>query len=527
MANLEAVSQNRKKGVLELFIKSIEWVGNLLPHPFILFLFFAVVVLVCSSIYEGTSVTYTAAARNVGEAAKETTVAVQNLMTAAYWKTFLPKVTSTYMGFLPLGLICVMMLGISVMEESGFISAFMRKSLLGAPSYMITLALTILGINANLASDAGIIFTITIGAVIYHALGRNPWMGVIVGFAAVLGGYTANFFLTSTDVLLVGVSSSVTQEVGIPFQATLVMNWYFMAAATIVLAIIIVWVAEKFLVKLLDGEMAEEAKEDSLISRAITDEENRGLKWALAGLILYFAVFLWNTVPSDAFFRNDEGNFLPTSPLFSSLIVLIMLFFLTIGTFYGIGAGVVHCMSDVPKLMHKGMKGVLPLLLTAFPASIFLAFFSASNLAPVLAVKGAAIIKESQMGVIPLVLLFVVMTGFINLFIGSAITKWIIMGPIFLPMFAMLNLSPALTQAAFRIGDSVTGIISPTSSSLVVVIGLLEQYNPYKDRKVGMGTVIALEMPFAVCMFVGFCALLVLWIWLNLPLGPGASIFIR
>ncbi len=517
----------KKRGGMERFIRGIEFVGNKLPHPFILFLFFAIIVLLCSYIFEGASVTYMAASRTAGEGTKETTVAVRNLLESGYWKDFLPNVMKTYMGFLPLGLICLMMLGISVMEETGFVSALMRKTLLSAPPYMITVVLTIVGINANLASDAGIIFTATIGAIIYKALGRNPWMGIIVGYAAVLGGYTANFFLTSTDVLLTGVTQSVTESMHIAYQPTLVMNWYFMATATIVLTVIVVFVSEKFTAKLLDDEMIETFDGQDLSSNEVKPEENRGLRWALVGFVLYLAFIAANCIPSGAFFRNDQGNFLPTSPLFSSLIVLIMGLFLTIGTFYGIGAGLIKCMSDVPRLMLRGMKAVLPLLITAFPASMFLAFFSASNMAPVLAVNGAELIQKSSMGPIPLIVLFVLMTGFINLFIGSAVTKWIIMAPIFLPMLSILGLTPALTQAAFRIGDSVSGIISPTSSALVVIIGLLEQYNPYKNRKAGVGTVIAMEMPYAIAMLIGFIALLILWMVLDLPFGPGAPGFFR
>jgi aminobenzoyl-glutamate transport protein len=512
---------------MQAFIGSVEFIGNKLPHPFILFTFFAILVLWCSYYFEGASVTYMAASRTAGEAAKETTVAVKNLVSRAYWQGFLPTVTNTYITFLPLGLISVMMLGISVMEETGFISALMRKTLLGAPACMVTLVLTLVGINANLASDAGVIFTVTLGAVIYNALGKNPWEGTLVAFAAVLGGYTANFFLTSTDVLLTGVSASVVRDNGIDAPATLVMNWYFMVASTVVLALIIVWVTQKFTEKFLAGEMNDSFKSISAAPGELTRQENRGLWWALFGFICYLVILGYNTLPAGSFFRNNQGTFLPTSPLFSSLITLIMLLFLTVGTFYGVGAGIIRSMSDVPRLMLKGMKNVLPLFVTAFPASIFLAFFNASNMAPVLAVNGAEMIRQSSLGVIPLIIIFVLMTGFINLFIGSAITKWIIMGPIFLPMFAMLNLSPALTQAAFRIGDSVSGIISPTSSSLVVVIGLLEQYNPYRNRKAGIGTVIAMELPYAIFMLLGFTALLCVWILLNLPLGPGAGIYIK
>jgi len=514
----------QKKSMFEKFIKGIEIVGNMLPHPFWLFTYLSLIVLGLSYYLgeAGVSVTYLAAARG-GGAPKETTVSVLNLLSYKEMRTFMAGYVKTYVNFAPLGLIIVMTLGIGLVEQSGMISALMRKTILGAPSYLVTAVLAVVGINANLASDAGIIFTPAIGGAVFKALGRNPWVGVIAGFAAASGGFTANFFIAGTDALLAGITQSAAQGMNVAGPTHPLINWYFMAVATIIVMFVTTWVTEKFTVKVL-GDTAHDKDSDELLKHAVTPEENRGLRWAAVVGVLVIGAILYLTLPEGSFFRADDGTIVPSSPFLSSIVAILFFLFFFVGIAYGFGAGTIKKMEDVPKLMQKGLSGGLSFMVVVLPAAIFVQLFNASKLTTILAVNGAHWLEKMNLGGIPLLLMFILLCTFINLFITSGSAKWLIMAPIFVPMFSIVGFPPALTQVAYRIGDSSSNIISPLSYYVPVIIGLLEQYRSDPDTKIGIGTVISLEMPYTIAYLIFFSALLIVWYTLGIPLGPGAPV---
>lgn len=510
----------KKKGLFMKFIRGIEVVGNMLPNPFWLFTFLAIIIVVLSYFLgkAGVSVTYMAA--KAGEAPKETTVAVVNLLTYKEMRAFLGDFVKTYMNFAPLGLVLVMTLGIGLIEQTGMIAALMRKTVLGAPSYLVTAAIAVVGINANLASDAGIIFTPVIGGAIFKALGRNPWVGIITGFAAANGGFTANFFIAGTDALLAGITQSAAQGMNIPGPTHPLINWYFMFAATIVLTFVTTFVTEKFTIPAL-GDKAVVMDDEEAKKHALTPEENRGLRWAGIAAIIVIGVILYLTVPQGSFFRADDGTIVPKSPFLSSVVAILFFLFFFIGIAYGYGAGTIKKLDDIPKHMQKGLVGGLSFMVVVLPASMFVQLFNASKLTTILSVNGAHWLERMNLGGIPLLIMFVLLCTVINLFIMSGSAKWLILAPIFVPMFSMVGFSPALTQMAYRVGDSATNPISPLSYYIPVVIGLLEQYNPDPENRVGIGTVLSQQMPYAIAYLVAFTAMLVVWYLVDLPLGPG------
>ena len=516
-----------KRSGFEKFIRGIETVGNMLPHPFWLFVFLTLIVLALSYFLSnaGVAVKYMAASRVAGDAPKETTVAVQNLLTYKAMRPFMADFVKTYISFAPLGLIMVMTLGIGLVEQSGMISALMRKTILGAPSYLVTAVLALVGINANLASDAGIIFTPAIGAAVFKALGRNPWIGIVAGFAAASGGFTANFFIAGTDALLAGITASAAKGMNVPGPTHPLINWYFMAAATVIVMFVTTWVTEKFTVRIL-GDTAHSKDSDELLKHAVTPAENRGLLWSGIAAVLVIGAILYLTIPEGSFFRADNGTIVPTSPFLSSVVGILFFLFFFVGIAYGYGAGTIKKMEDVPKLMQKGLAGGLSFLVVVLPAAMFVQLFNSSNLTTVLAVKGAIGLERLNLGGIPLLIMFILLCTFINLFITSGSAKWLILAPIFVPMFSIVGFSPALTQVAYRIGDSSSNIISPLSYYVPVVIGLMEQYRTDPDTKIGIGTVVALEMPYTIAYLICFTALLIVWYLLGLPLGPGAGVSI-
>ncbi|GHV33313.1 aminobenzoyl-glutamate transporter [Synergistales bacterium] len=517
-----------KRGAFEGFIKWIEIIGNKFPHPFWLFVCLSLIVIFLSHwlASKGVSVTYLAA--KAGEAPVETKVAVVDLLGYDSLRTFLAGFVRTYVNFAPLGLVLTMMLSIGIVEQTGMISALMRKTILGAPNFLVTAVVAFVGINANLASDAGIIFTPVIAAAIYKALGRNPWVGIAAGYAAASGGFTANFFIAGTEALLSGITKSVIE--GVPYipadtPTHVLINYYFMAAATIVLTVLTVYVTEKYTVKFL-GDNEGTRDEEELKKHALTPAENRGLLLAFLTLALYIGLIVYLTYPEGSLFRNPkDGSLLPSSPLLSSVMPILFFLFFFVGIAYGVGAGTIKKGEDIPKLMAKGISGSIGFIVVVLPASLFVGLFGMSRFDVVLSVNGADWLKAMNLGGIPLLLLFILLVTILNFFMMSGSAKWLILAPIFVPMFAQVGFSPALTQIAYRVGDSPTNIITPLSYYMPVIIGLLEQYKTNDKTEVGIGTVMSLAMPYTIFYIIGFTALLVIWYIAGWPLGPGTSPF--
>ena len=516
-----------KPGLFNRFIKGIEVLGNKLPHPFWIFVYLIVAVFILSAVLSsmGVSVTYMAA-NSKGGAAAEKTVKVVNLFSYAAMRPFFSKFVKTYINFTPLGLVLVMMLGIGLIEQTGLISALMRKTLLGAPSHWITLVFSFIAVNANLASNAGSIFMPAIGAAVFKALGRNPWIGVILGFAGASGGFTANFFVAGTDALLAGITESAAKSMNISAPMHPLINWYFLASATLVLTVVLTLVTEKFLVRYLDPTGEKDSSD--LEQYSVTGLERRGLRWAGWTALACVAVLLALTLPEGSFFRSDKGTILPSSPFMSSIVPNIFFLFFFVGIAYGYGAKSIRNKNDIPKMMQKSLGGALTFMVISFPAAMFIELFEKSCLTTVMAVKGAELLKAMNLGGIPLLIMFILLCSIINLFITSGGAKWLILAPIFVPMFSILGYSPALTQLAYRIGDSSSNIISPLYYAVPVCIGLMDQYRSEKEKdvEVGIGTVLSLEMPFSIAIFCTLTLMLIVWYLLGLPIGPGTPLML-
>jgi len=515
--------RDRNNSKLGKFISVIERVGNKLPHPFWLFALFSIITLILSFILSksGISVNYLTSVEGNLEM---TEVTVNNLMSYSYMREFLSNLVKNYITFPPLGVVLVMMMGVALIEQTGLLNAFIKKLILGAPDYLVTAILVFIGINSSIASDAGILFTPAIGAVVFNSLGRNPWIGIIAGYAAASGGLSASLFISNSDVLLAGITESVVTSMNLEGSTTPVINYYFMATMTIILTIFITLVAEKFLVKYL-GDHKTSLNSTNEVDASLSSLEKRGLRFAGIGLILSVTIILFLTLPKDSFFRNESGGFLPKSPLISSVMPIIFFIFFTVGTFYGIGAKTITKASDIPKHIQEELKGMTSIFPTMFTASMFVTLFNASKIATIIAVKGSEFLQSLNIPSTLLIILLILLCTLLNLFIGSASAKWLILAPVFVPMFALMGFSPALTQVAYRIGDGATNIISPIAGAVPVILGLLEDYKPSDYKKdVGLGTMISLELPFTFTLLIVQTISLVIWFIFDIPLGPGAGV---
>ena len=383
------------------------------------------------------------------------------------------------------------------------------------------LLLVFLGIMSSLATDAGYLVLIPLAGAAFISVGRHPLAGLAAAFAAVAGVFLVNVFIVPIDGILVGITNDAIHIVDANKSVSLTSNFWFSAASVVVMTIVVALITDKIVEPHLGKYTGDEVAESAEMSA----EETRGLRFAFWGLIGVIAFLALLTAPEGSPLRNPEtGSIIGNSPFMNSLIVSIALLFFATGTAYGIGAGTIKTASDIPKLMQKGMSGAVSFLVVALPAACFVYLFNISNLTTILSVKGAEGLKALNLGGIPLLVLFILLCSFINLFMISGSAKWLILAPIFVPMFSLVGFSPALTQVAYRIGDSTTNIISPLSYYVPVVIGLLEQYKKESDPPVGIGTVVSLSMPYSLAFMAGMTLMLIVWYLVGLPLGPGAPV---
>lgn len=509
------------------FIAAAERIGNVLPHPFTVFVILIGVVVACSVFlaWLGVAVTYPTYDPETG-AEVLNSIRVLSLAQKSVIQATMQDFVNIYATFTPVGFVIIMILGVSVAEQTGFFSAVIRTIVQRTSPALITFIIALVGICANVASDAGIIITPTLGGAIFLALGRHPVAGVCAGYVAAYGAFSANIFPAGTDVVLAGITQSAVSHFAVDAVVHPLMDWYCMMGSSVVLATVVTVITEKVIIPYLGdyhppGDFVAQRPEDFHLEA----HEKRGLKAAALASFLFFSALLFLTVPENALLRNDQGELLPRSPLISGIIAILFVYFVVVGVVYGLASRQLQSEKDVPRMMERGLAGVASFLVVCLPASLFIHLFQESNMTAVIAVRGADLIRDLQVGMIPTILLFALFCAVLNIFITSGFTKWLILAPVFIPLFYQLDVSPATTQMAYRIGDSTTNIISPVSAYLPFLLGLLEKYKE-KGQEVGIGSAMALMIPYSMTLSVVWIAYLALWLLLGLDPGPGVTLFL-
>ncbi len=497
-----------KRSLVDRFLGIIERAGNALPHPATLFLLAALLVIALSALVAAFDV-------SVVHPGTGKTVGVISLLSVAGMHRILTSLVANFTGFAPLGTVLVAMLGIAVAEGSGLIGAALKLLVLSAPRRLLTFAVVLAGVLSNTGGEVGYVLLLPLSAMIFLAVGRNPLAGLAAAFAGVSGGYSANLLLGTIDPLLAGLSQEAARLIDPTYLVNPACNWYFMAASTFIIAGAGTLVTERIVIPRL-GEYR--GTETAAAMEGLTRAEKRGLIAALIAALAFTAVLLAGTVPANGFLRNPETGDLLHSPFMSGIVAFIFFAGVLTGLAYGLAARTIRNDSDVMKAMAKSMETLGAYLVLVFFAAQFVAFFNWTNLGLVVAVQGAAILQASGLGPIPLMVAFIILSATINLTMGSASAKWAIMAPVFIPMFMLLGYSPELTQATYRIGDSVTNVISPMMSYFALIVAFIQRYDP----KAGMGTLVATMLPYSVTFFLVWAAMLIVWLLLGLPLGPGA-----
>jgi aminobenzoyl-glutamate transport protein len=503
-----ANSPHPRKDPLSRFLAIVERGGNALPNPATLFLLFALAVIVASDLAARSGL----AAVHPGTGKPLLPV---SLLTVEGLHRILTQMVTNFTGFAPLGTVLVSLLGIGIAEASGLIGAAMRLLVLSAPKRLLTWVVVFAGIMSNVGSEIGYVLLVPLAGLIFAAAGRHPIAGLAAAFAGVSGGYSANLLLGTVDPLLAGLTQEAAGIVQPDALVSPACNYYFMVASTFVLTAVGALVTERLVEPRL-GPWKPAAGEGAERLEALSAAERRGLAAALAALAVLAALLLWGTVPADGFLRDPETGSLLHSPFMSGIVALIFLGGAAGGLAYGFAAGTIRSDGEAVKGMSKSMETLGGYLVLVFFAAQFVAYFNWTNLGLIFAVKGAEALKASGLGGIPLILGFVLLSAFLNLFMGSASAKWALMAPVFVPMFLLLGYDAALTQAAYRVGDSTTNIISPMMSYFALIISFFQRY----DRSAGIGTLIATMLPYSFAFLVVWCVVLVAWMMLRLPFGP-------
>ncbi len=495
---------------LNKFITVVEKGGNALPHPAALFGIIALITLVISAI--GSYLGW----QGVNPASGET-IKVINLLSVEGLHRILLEMVNNYTGFAPLGIVMVAMLGIGIAESSGLIKAAINALMIRAPKKWVTFIIVFAGVMSNTAADLGYLVIIPLAGVIFHSLGRNPLAGMSAAFAGVSGGFSANLIIGTIDPLLAGLSTEAARIIDPDYYVMPTANYYFMAVSTFVISFAGTWVTNVWVEPRL-GKYTGNVEIEPI--QALLPDEKKGLKWVLILFLGWMAFFAAGLIPENGFLRGEDNSVLH-SPLLKGFIAILFLVAATCGIVFGYITKTFKKHEDVINGMSTSFKGLVAFLVLVFFAAQFVAWFKWSNLGLILAIKGAGTLQTLDIGLIPLVVLFIVFSGFINLFMGSASAKWAIMGPVFIPMFMLLGYSPELSQAVFRIGDSVTNVISPMMSFFALIIVYYQKY----DIKAGMGTLIGTMLPYSMVFFVLWTALLIVWIFWGFPLGPDAGLY--
>ncbi|NUN15947.1 MAG: AbgT family transporter [Myxococcales bacterium] len=497
-------------GLVTRVLAWVEKIGNKLPDPAVLFVLALLITWVVSAFLAGLTFEVPSV-----DGAKTRTVA--NQLSGQALTTFLADMVKTFTGFHPLGVVLVALLGVGVAEHSGFINAALKRLLGVTPAFLLTPMLVLVAILSHTAADAGYVLVIPLGGVIFHAAGRHPLAGIAAAFAGVSGGFSANPIPSSLDPLLQGLTQEAAKIIDPARTVNPLCNWLFTGVSTFVIIGVAWFITDRIVEPRLKNTTVDGDKDELPTMGDMTPPERRGLSaglWSMLAGILILVALSW---PASSPLRAQPSGELTGhgSPLMASIVPLIFLLFLLPGIVFGWVSGTFSTHRDVIKGMSKSMATMGYYIVMAFFASLFIYSFNQSQLGALLAVQGASALKALAMPGPVTVIAVILLCATVNLVIGSASAKWALLAPILVPMLMQLGISPELTQAAYRVGDSTTNIVTPLMPYFPLVVAFAQRY----VKKTGIGTMVSLMLPYMVGFIVTWTLLLITMWLLGIPLG--------
>jgi aminobenzoyl-glutamate transport protein len=546
-----------KRGAVQKMLDAVERLGNKVPHPAVMFLALIVLVWVLSAIFALTHMHVVTEVSTPKPPAStdpnypyypgggsepnipnipvhppatefeihSETIAVKNLLNVDGIRFIFTSFVENFANFTAMSVIIVAMIGVGLAEESGLIGAVIRAIVRVAPKATLTFIIVLVGMISSVASDAGYLVLIPLGAVVFRSIGRNPIAGIAAAFAGVSAGFGVNFLITPVDGIVTEVANESIHLVDPNRSITVTHNLYWGIGATIFVTIVITLLTEFWVGRQLGEYQEDEISDEAAASVAeLSPEaraaESRGLRWALFGVLGVLAVILVAWLPSGAPLRNPDTDALfRDSPFMDSLIVIIMLVFLAAGLAYGRGAGTITSSNEAIAGITKSLAGLAGLIFIFVLIAQFLAYFNYSNIARVIAVQLSDALESANIATWVLLVLLVLVTFLIDFLLPGVIPKWSIMAPIFIPLFLRLGVSPATVIAGYRVGDGPANVVTPLMVYLPFVVLQVQRWR----KSAGLGTVVAMMIPYTLVVLVTWTLFYILWYAIGIPWGPGAS----
>jgi aminobenzoyl-glutamate transport protein len=526
----DAADQAQETARSRGFLGFVERIGNLLPEPAMIFVWLILGLAALSAFAAAQG--WSASLPYAGEAAPQfgelkdgrLTFRAQSLFSEENVARLFTEMPRTLTGFAPLGTVLLVMFGAGVAERVGLFSALIRASLRNVPQRILTPVVCIVGMTSHHASDAAYVVFIPLAALLYAAVGRHPLVGLAAAFAAVSGGFAGNITPGQTDVLLFGFTEEAAQIIDPDWTMNPLGNWWFILGIVVVFTPVIWFVTDRIVEPRLGpwGGGGDDSVRAELARSEVTAAEKRGLAWAgVAALVIagaFAALALWPGYTP----LIDESREGPSrlQPFYGSLVAAFFMLFLASGIAFGFAAGTLKTSRHVIERMTDGIRTMAPYIVFVLFAAHFVAMFNWSRLGPIAAITGADALKALAMPAPALLIGVLAFSSILDLFIGSASAKWSALAPVVVPMFMLLGISPEMTTAAYRMGDSFTNIMTPLMSYFPLVLGFAQRW----DSRFGVGSLLSLMLPYALCFAVAGATMTVAWVMLDLPLGPGAGV---
>ncbi|MFJ8793505.1 AbgT family transporter [Streptomyces sp. NPDC102462] len=508
-------------------LSAIERAGNKLPHPFWLFCILAALLGVTSAVLAGAHVSVTLP--STGDS-----VAVQNLFSAAGAKFAAQSALDNFAGFPPLAVVVVVLLGVSVTEKSGLLTALLRVTIGRLPKRWLTFSIALSAMTAHVMSDSAYIVMIPLGALAYRSVGRSPLLGLMVAYAATAIGFNASPLVTPADAIRSSLATAAAHTVDPHYVITPVATYFFTAASSVFLAAVIALTVDLFLAKRPEfaSTPEDEAVADTVFNArhadtpglgdapnaiALTATEKRAMKLSAAVLVVYavgVAALLWPGSP----FRGEGGSIVQ-SVVVVNIAVFIALLFAILGIVYGRQVGTIPTLSSVPAVMADGIRSIAPVIVLFFAVAQFLAYFTWTGIGSVITFEGADLLKSLDAPHVVILLVIVVAISGLNIIISSGSAMWSILAPVVVPLAMYIGLAPQAAMVAFAIGDSVTNT-TPMNAYFVLALGFVQQFR----KGAGIGTLLSFTVPVGFTVLVSWASFFALWYTLGIPLGPGVPI---
>jgi aminobenzoyl-glutamate transport protein len=482
--------QSLKKPAITRFLDFIEKAGNKLPDPAVLFFFLMLLVWVLSALL--STISFAEIDPRTGSALQ-----VRNLLDPVAIVSFFENMVATFTGFAPLGIVLVAMLGVGVADYSGFINAGLKTMLGFTPKMLLTPMLILVAIVSHTATDAGYVLVIPLGGIIFYSAGRHPLAGIAAAFAGVSGGFSANFIPSGIDPLLQGFTQSAAQIIDPEIQLNPLNNWFFTSASSLLIVTVGWYLTDKVIEPRLKNVAISVEEEEKPTMDPLDHKEKKAFYTATSVMLLSLVgLFFW-------------------APLMRSIVPLIFIVFLIPGVVYGLMSGVFTTTKDIVMSMSKAMSSMSYYIVMAFFCALFIDAFGQSNIGALLALKGASALQAMQLAPEVTIIGVIVITGLLNLFIGSASAKWALIAPIIVPMLMQLSISPDLTQAAYRVGDSVSNVITPLMPYFPLIVVYCQKY----VKTTGIGTLVSIMLPYTFVFGILWTIFLLIYWFLGIPLG--------